>query len=64
VARTIFADPDSVVAWGPPNATRALAVEGGYRLSGSWDFASGCRQGQLDGRALSRQRGRWLPAPE
>jgi alkylation response protein AidB-like acyl-CoA dehydrogenase len=43
VARTIFADPDSVVAWGPPNATRALAVDGGYRLSGSWDFASGCR---------------------
>jgi alkylation response protein AidB-like acyl-CoA dehydrogenase len=43
VARTIFADPHGVVAWGPPNATRALAVEGGYRLSGTWDFASGCR---------------------
>ena len=43
VARTIFADPRTLVAWGPPNATRALAVDGGYRLSGTWDFASGCR---------------------
>jgi indole-3-acetate monooxygenase len=43
VARTIFADPRTVVAWGPPNTTRALAVDGGYRLSGTWDFASGCR---------------------
>jgi indole-3-acetate monooxygenase len=42
-ARSIFADPRTVVAWGPPNATRALAVEGGYRVSGTWDFASGCR---------------------
>src|SRR5579864_808600 len=28
----IFADPRSTVAWGPPNASRARAVEGGYRL--------------------------------
>jgi indole-3-acetate monooxygenase len=43
VARTIFADPPTIVAWGPPNATRASAVAGGYRVSGTWDFASGCR---------------------
>ena len=43
VARTIFADPATIVAWGPPNASRACAVAGGYRLSGTWDFASGCR---------------------
>ncbi len=43
VARTIFADPRTVVAWGPPNATRASAVAEGYRVSGTWDFASGCR---------------------
>jgi indole-3-acetate monooxygenase len=43
VARTIFADPRTLIAWGPPNATRAKAVAGGYRLTGRWDFASGCR---------------------
>ncbi|HYS47601.1 MAG TPA: acyl-CoA dehydrogenase family protein [Xanthobacteraceae bacterium] len=42
-ARTIFADPSTIMAWGPPNATRAAAVAGGYRLSGTWEFASGCR---------------------
>ena len=43
IARTIFADPTTIVAWGPPNASRARAVAGGYRVSGTWDFASGCR---------------------
>ncbi len=44
VAQIIFGDPKSVVAWGPPNACKATAVDGGYRISGKWDFASGCRQ--------------------
>jgi indole-3-acetate monooxygenase len=44
VNRAIFADPRSMVAWGPPNASRATAVDAGYRLTGKWDFASGCRQ--------------------
>jgi alkylation response protein AidB-like acyl-CoA dehydrogenase len=44
VNRTIFGDPRTVVSWGPPNASRAQAVEGGYRLTGTWDFSSGCRQ--------------------
>jgi alkylation response protein AidB-like acyl-CoA dehydrogenase len=42
-ARTVFGDPRSTVAWGPPNGSRATAVAGGYRVSGIWDFASGCR---------------------
>jgi alkylation response protein AidB-like acyl-CoA dehydrogenase len=42
-ARTVFADPRAVVAWGPPNESVARAVPGGYRVSGRWDFASGCR---------------------
>src|SRR5499427_10577876 len=29
--RAIFTDPRSVVAWGPPNASRAQAVDAGYR---------------------------------
>jgi alkylation response protein AidB-like acyl-CoA dehydrogenase len=43
-ARAIFADPRAVVAWGPPNASKAHAVPGGYRVTGRWQFASGCRQ--------------------
>jgi indole-3-acetate monooxygenase len=43
-SRQIYADPRSVIAWGPPNKFRAVAVPGGYRITGAWDFASGCRQ--------------------
>jgi len=49
VNRAVFADPRSVVAWGPPNASRASAVDGGYRLTGRWDFGSGCRQARWIG---------------
>lgn len=44
IARTIFADPRTIVSWGPPNACRATAVPGGYIVKGRWDFSSGCRQ--------------------
>ena len=43
-ARAIFADPRAVISWGPPNASQARAVPGGYRVSGRWEFSSGCRQ--------------------
>ena len=43
VAREIWGDPHTVVSWGPPNEARARAVPGGYRMTGRWDFASGCR---------------------
>jgi indole-3-acetate monooxygenase len=49
VNHAIFADPRSTVAWGPPNASRARAVDDGYRLTGKWDFASGCRQARWMG---------------
>jgi alkylation response protein AidB-like acyl-CoA dehydrogenase len=41
-AREIFGGPRGIVAWGPPDpAITARAVPGGYRLSGTWSFASG-----------------------
>jgi indole-3-acetate monooxygenase len=46
-AREIFGPADTVLAWGPPTpgaTNRAIAVDGGYRVSGSWQFASGSRQ--------------------
>jgi indole-3-acetate monooxygenase len=49
VNHTVFADPRSTVAWGPPNASRAQAVDAGYRLTGRWDFASGCRHARWMG---------------
>ena len=49
VNSAIFADPRSLISWGPPSASRAQAVDGGYRLTGRWDFASGCRQARWMG---------------
>jgi alkylation response protein AidB-like acyl-CoA dehydrogenase len=36
-------DPGAILAWGPPQGARAVAVDGGYRLTGTWSFASGVR---------------------
>lgn len=44
VARTIFGgEPAGVLAWGPPATSRAVVEDGGYRLSGTFNFASGSR---------------------
>ena len=38
----IFGPPTGILAWGPPGAPyEAQPVEGGYRISGTWRFASG-----------------------
>src|SRR5260370_15199056 len=41
VAREICGGKRGIVAWGPPGPAEARAVPGGYRLSGTWSFASG-----------------------
>jgi indole-3-acetate monooxygenase len=42
VAREVFGAPDALIAWGPPaGVAKAIAVDGGYRVTGKWRFASG-----------------------
>src|ERR1700726_5186612 len=41
VAREIFGGRRGIVAWGPPGPAEARAAAGGYRLTGTWSFASG-----------------------
>jgi indole-3-acetate monooxygenase len=40
-AREVFAAPDTIVAWVLRPVGRAVPVEGGYRVTGRWPFASG-----------------------
>jgi alkylation response protein AidB-like acyl-CoA dehydrogenase len=42
IAQEVFGARDALVAWGPPaGIAKALAVDGGYRVTGKWRFASG-----------------------
>ena len=43
LAREIWSAPRAVVANGPPTNASAVPVNGGYRLTGRWNFSSGCR---------------------
>jgi len=44
VAEDIFGrDPRALIAWGPGAGAKAVEVEGGYRATGSFSFASGGR---------------------
>lgn len=52
-AREIFGDPRAFVAGVVVPAGRAMAVDGGYRVTGHWRYASGCRHATwLTGAAL------------
>jgi alkylation response protein AidB-like acyl-CoA dehydrogenase len=44
VASAIFGPPRGVLAWGSGPQGRAVRVEGGYRLTGSWSYASGLHE--------------------
>ena len=45
MAVEIFGGPRGILAWGPelPGAGKCVAVEGGYRVTGRWGFATGSR---------------------
>ena len=45
IAREIFGGRDGILAWGPdlPGAGRTIVVDGGYRVTGQWGFATGSR---------------------
>ena len=44
VARALFGARDQALAWGAQhNRAAAVVEEGGFRVTGSWDFASGSR---------------------
>jgi indole-3-acetate monooxygenase len=47
-AREIFGKPDGILAWGSIGGD-VQAVEGGYRATGRWEFASGVRQAKWIG---------------
>lgn len=48
-ARRLFGSADAVLAWGAGIVGRATAVDGGYRFTGKWTFASGCANATLLG---------------
>lgn len=48
-ARRLFGPADAVLAWGAGVVGRARAVDGGYRFTGKWTFASGCANATLLG---------------
>ena len=44
VAQSVFGeDPRAVLAWGPGSQVKAIQAPGGYRVTGTWAFASGGR---------------------
>lgn len=43
VAQAMFGGIDGILAWGPPGPYEAIPVAGGYRINGTWRFASGCQ---------------------
>ena len=49
VAKRFFGAADAVLAWGAGIQGKAVAVDGGYRVSGTWTFGSGCANATMLG---------------
>jgi alkylation response protein AidB-like acyl-CoA dehydrogenase len=49
VARRLFGPANAVLAWGAGIQGKAVAVAGGYQVTGRWTFASGCANATLLG---------------
>jgi alkylation response protein AidB-like acyl-CoA dehydrogenase len=49
VAREIFGSLDGILAWGPPGPYQAVPEPGGYRINGTWRFASGSQNARYLG---------------
>ena len=43
LAEKIWSDPRAILSNGPPISPNSIPVEGGYNLSGRWNFSSGSR---------------------
>lgn len=41
-ARHVFGEKRAALAWGSTPDAKAVAVPGGYRVTGKWEFGSGC----------------------
>ena len=66
VARMVFAGPTDVIGSGSPTKgpVKADLVEGGYRVSGEWAFASGCLHSTwFDARAVLYRDGEKVATP-
>ncbi len=49
VAKRLFGPANAVLAWGAGIQGKAVAVKGGYQVTGTWTFASGSRHATLLG---------------
>jgi len=63
VARAMWGEPRSVLSWGPPAKARADQVDGGHRVTGQWNMASGSRHATWLGLMAQEFDGSGTPVP-